>query len=146
MTAGHYTNSQNSIISFNYSWFLCKNLSNFVSLPWNSTTGNAIVHTYCSTQTGHKPVHQSRQKALEVVCCKRQQKKFLTSLRSRRHLKDLNDSKLFVYESKWFTWSSRINLIPFKIFRCSLFHKPALELTTVVMYTVKKGKNCLQCQ
>ena len=28
------TNSQNSIISFNYSWFLAQNPSNFVSLPW----------------------------------------------------------------------------------------------------------------
>ena len=31
MTAPHYTNSQNSIISFEYSWFLGKNISNFVS-------------------------------------------------------------------------------------------------------------------
>ena len=29
----HYTNSQNSMISFDYSWFLAINLSNFVSLP-----------------------------------------------------------------------------------------------------------------
>ena len=28
------TNSQNSIILFDYSWFLAENLSNFVSLPW----------------------------------------------------------------------------------------------------------------
>ena len=27
-------NSQNSIISFDFGWFLTKNLSNFVSLPW----------------------------------------------------------------------------------------------------------------
>ena len=30
----HYTNSQNSMILFDYSGFLAKNLSNFVSLPW----------------------------------------------------------------------------------------------------------------
>ena len=34
MTARHYSNSQNLIISFEYSWFLAKNLSSFVSLPW----------------------------------------------------------------------------------------------------------------
>ena len=43
-------------------------------------------------------------KTLEPVCCKKQQKKFLTSavtgLRNRGPLKDLNDSKLIVYESK----------------------------------------------
>ena len=39
-------------------------------------------------------------------------------------LKDLNNSKLIVYESKWFPWSSRINFIPLRILRGSLFHKP----------------------
>ena len=34
MTASHYSNSQNLIISFDNSWFLVKDLSNFVSLPW----------------------------------------------------------------------------------------------------------------
>ena len=34
LVAGHYPNFQNSIISFDYSWFLGKNISNFVSLPW----------------------------------------------------------------------------------------------------------------
>ena len=34
MTARHYSNSQNLVISFEYSWFLAKNLPNFVSLPW----------------------------------------------------------------------------------------------------------------
>jgi hypothetical protein len=33
-TSSHYTNSQNSMISFDYSSFLANNLSNFVSLPW----------------------------------------------------------------------------------------------------------------
>mgnify|MGYP006975437472 CR=1 FL=1 len=47
----------------------------------------------------------------------------VTGLRNRGPLKDLKDSKLIVYESKWFPWSSRINLIPFKIFRGPLFHK-----------------------
>ena len=32
LTPHHYTNSQNSIISFDYSWFLPKNLSSFVFL------------------------------------------------------------------------------------------------------------------
>ena len=34
MTHHHYSNSQNSIISFDYSWFLTKNLFNFVYFPW----------------------------------------------------------------------------------------------------------------
>ena len=34
MTASNYSNSQNSIISFDYSWFLAKNHSNFVSITW----------------------------------------------------------------------------------------------------------------
>ena len=34
LTAHHYSNSQNSIISLDYSQFLAKNLFNFVSLPW----------------------------------------------------------------------------------------------------------------
>ena len=34
LTASHYSNFQNLVISFEYSWFLAKNLSNFVSLPW----------------------------------------------------------------------------------------------------------------
>ena len=63
---------------------------------------------------------------LEPVCCKKQQKSSwpVTGLRDRGPLKDLNDSKLIVYESKWFPWSSRINFIPFRIFWGPLFHKP----------------------
>ena len=34
LTPPHYTNSQNSIISFGYGDFLGKNLSNFAPLPW----------------------------------------------------------------------------------------------------------------
>ena len=34
LTPPHYTNSQNSMISFDYCWFLAKNLSNFVYLSW----------------------------------------------------------------------------------------------------------------
>ena len=49
----------------------------------------------------------------------------VTGFRNRGPLKDLNVSKLIVHESKWFPWSSRINLIPFRIFRGSLFYKPA---------------------
>ena len=45
----HCSNSQNSIISFDYSWFLWKNLSDFVSLPWK--LHNRYCHTahfYCT--------------------------------------------------------------------------------------------------
>ena len=34
LTPSHYTNLQNSMISFDCSWFVAKNLSNFISLPW----------------------------------------------------------------------------------------------------------------
>ena len=47
-----------------------------------------------------------------------------TCLRNRGPLKDLNDSKLIVYESKWFPWSSRINFLPFRIFSGPLLYKP----------------------
>ena len=42
-----------------------------------------------------------------------------------------------VYESKWFPWSSRINFIPFRIFRGPLFHKPVTgqELFFAVSYS-----------
>ena len=42
-TSPLYTNSQNSMISFAYSWFLAKNLCNFVSLSWK------IHNRYCHT-------------------------------------------------------------------------------------------------
>ena len=68
---------------------------------------------------------------LEPVCCKKQQKKSswpVTGLHNSGLLKDLNDSKLIVYESKWFPWSYRINFIPFRIFRGPLFHKSVTAL------------------
>ena len=34
LTPPHYTNSQNSMISFDYCWFLAKNLLDFVFLSW----------------------------------------------------------------------------------------------------------------
>ena len=34
LTARHHFNSPNLVISFDYSWFLAKNLSSFVSLLW----------------------------------------------------------------------------------------------------------------
>ena len=56
---------------------------------------------------------------LESVCYKKQKKISwpVTDLQNRGPVKDLNDSKLIVHESKWFPWSSRINFIPFRIFR-----------------------------
>ena len=41
LTPPHYTNLQNSMISFDYSWFLAKKHSNFVTLPWK------IHNRYC---------------------------------------------------------------------------------------------------
>ena len=43
LTPPHYTNLQNSIISFDYSWFLDNNLSNFVPLAWKPH--NPYCHT-----------------------------------------------------------------------------------------------------
>ena len=50
LTPPHYTNSQNSMISFEYSWFLAKNISNFVSLPWN------LHNRYCHNWKKHSRV------------------------------------------------------------------------------------------
>ena len=44
LTASHYSNFQNLVVSFEYSWFLTKNLSNFVSLPWK------LHNRYCYNQ------------------------------------------------------------------------------------------------
>ena len=61
----------------------------------------------------------------------------VTGLQNRGPLMDPNDSKLIAYESKWFPWSSRINFIPFRIFRGPLFHKPVTgqELFFAVSYS-----------
>ena len=40
--------SQNLVISFEYSWFLTKNLSNFVSLPWK------LQNRYCHNVSIHE--------------------------------------------------------------------------------------------
>ena len=72
---------------------------------------------------------------LYTKLCKKYKKKVsswpATGLRNRGPLKDLNDSKLIVYESKWFLWSSRINFIPFRIFWGPLFHKPVTRQETL---------------
>ena len=44
LTPPHYTNLQNSMISFDYTWFLAKNLSNFVSFPLK------LHNRYCHSQ------------------------------------------------------------------------------------------------
>ena len=58
-------------------------------------------------------------------------------MRSRGPLKDLNDSKLIINESKLFPQSSRISLIPFRTFRGSLLPKPVTgqELLLAISYT-----------
>ena len=75
---------------------------------------------------------------LEPVCFKKWQKIVpdLTALRSRGPLKDLKDSKLILNESKLFPWSSRISLVPLRIFWGPLFPKPVScqELFLTVSY------------
>ena len=88
---------------------------------------------------------------LEPVCCKKQQKKRpwpVTGLQNRGPLKDLNDSNLIVYESKWFPWSSRINFIPFRIFRGPLFHKPVTGQTLFFCCFLQQtgSRNSRYCQ
>ena len=54
LTATHYSNFQNLAISFEYSGFLAKNLSNFISLPWklhNRECHNGLHSTPISTLT-----------------------------------------------------------------------------------------------
>ena len=61
LTAPHYSNFQNLVISFEYSWFLAKNLSNFVSLPWklhnrechNMQRGTVITKIYMHNTYAH---------------------------------------------------------------------------------------------
>ena len=75
--------------------------------------------------------------SLELVCCKKWQKIIPDQLLVCGHLKDLNDSKLIINESKLFPWSSRINLVPFRTFRGPLFPKPETgqELFLAVSYS-----------
>ena len=51
LTPYHSTNLQNSIISFDNSWFLAKNLSNFVSLHWK--LHNRECHNENSAKSSH---------------------------------------------------------------------------------------------
>ena len=51
MTARHYSNSQNLVISFEYSWFLAKNLSNFVTLAWKLHNRKCHILQPCSFLT-----------------------------------------------------------------------------------------------
>ena len=63
MTARHYSNSQNLVISFEYSWFLAKNLSYFVSLPWKlhnrkcHTAGDQLVTAMLTREGRLCPPH-----------------------------------------------------------------------------------------
>ena len=50
----------------------------------------------------------------------------------------LNYSKLIVYQSKWFPWSSRINFIPFKIFIGPLFHKTVTGQKLFLLFLTAK--------
>ena len=54
----HYSNSQNSIISFDHSWFLAKNISNFVSFPWK--LHNRYCHNQRQQQRLRAPHHGHR--------------------------------------------------------------------------------------
>ena len=58
-----YSNSQNSIVSFDYSWFLAKNLSNYVSLSWK------LYKQYCHTV--HNPLHTWPTSLSRFVTCGR---------------------------------------------------------------------------
>ena len=69
MTARQYSNSQNSIISFDFSWFLAKNLSNFVSLPWKLHNRYCHNHQAVHHQAVHhaEPVVQAYEPTEDVV-------------------------------------------------------------------------------
>ena len=62
LTPCHYSNSQNSIISFVYSWFLAKNLSNFVSFPWK------LHNRYCHTLGSFKNCHSMQFQGSAPYC------------------------------------------------------------------------------
>ena len=137
-----YTNSYRNINIAKQLGFQCKNFEikiKFGGLEDQSQLRSIIYGTY----------------VLELVCCKKQQKKCswpVTGLQNRRPLKDLNDSKMVAYESKRFPWPSRINFMPFRIFRGPLFYKQVTGSGTffAVSYSklalakiLKKKKNLL---
>ena len=89
MTAHHYSNSQNSIISFDYSSFLAKNLSNFISLPWK------LHNRYChnckaifSTEESWLN-HQSGAHS-EQITCETCNKTYASVYELNRHVKEIH--------------------------------------------------------
>ena len=69
MTARHYSNFHNLVISFDFSWFLAKNLSNFVSLPWKLHNRYCHNHQAVHHQAVHhaEPVVQAYEPTEDVV-------------------------------------------------------------------------------
>ena len=76
LTLPHYTNSQNSMILFDNSWFLAKNLSNFLSLPWKRH------NNVCTISLCHS--------IMQPPLCWRQQEMRRTSAHSDSHPRLLN--------------------------------------------------------
>ena len=66
LTAPHYSNFQNLEISFEYSWFLAKNLSNFVSLPWK--LHNRECHTAETLPVSIRGILFSNQTIYNTIC------------------------------------------------------------------------------
>ena len=89
LIARHYSNSSNLVFSFDYSWFIAKKLSNFVSLPWKlhnrychrlwyilflpglsgqKLSVSMVLNCPSSPKYQFKPVQKNRQHALRAYC------------------------------------------------------------------------------
>ena len=73
---------------------------------------------------------------LEPVCCKKQQKKVPNQLLVCGIGEFWRTWMIpnWLYESKRFHWSSRINFIPFRIFRGPIFHKPVTGQELLLLF------------
>ena len=115
MTAQNYFNSQNPMISYDYSWFLAKNLSNFVSLSWK------LYNRYCHN---YDKCPKNREQTFCFKNCAHSQAKLLFSqcnflhayFFAGRHSWKLKDIPTF----KEFTQTSDLqkNVIKHSIYQC----------------------------
>ena len=79
LTPSHYTNLQNSMFLFDYSWFLAKNISNYVSLLWK------LYNRYC--HTAQLPIWQKLWLYILIFCQGSHDKVSQSNWIERKHLR-----------------------------------------------------------
>ena len=77
----------------------------------------ATWNEYCQVSTQNNRIYKIKFYIFSLICL------LLFSLRVAAGNHNFWMIPNWFYESKWFPWSSRINFIPFRIFRGPLFHK-----------------------